>query len=202
MVHDNQVPDSLKRELTDLTRAIDEVVCHFKKTQYPFEDSNEKVPEATHQLENITRQTEEATHRVLDMVEEITGGISDVVQDLKVLRKALPATYFKNRSKVRDTFERIVEKVEKSQDNAFAIMDALQFQDITAQQMGHTAHLLDEVEAKLRLIKSMFSDQNQNEQNSDSQHQSFDPNARYDLSNENQVRVDNLLESVKQGRTD
>ncbi len=35
--------------------------------------------------------------------------------------------------------------------DAFALMDALQFQDITSQQMDHAAALLEEIESRLHM---------------------------------------------------
>ena len=188
-------------ELKELTVSIQEMVKSFRQLQSPIEESRQRVPEASSQLEKINKQTEEATHRVLDMVEEITNDTADIVQDLKVLRRALPATYFKNRSKVRDTFERIQIKAERGQDRAFAIMDALQFQDITSQQMDHAAHLLDEVETKLHSVMGLFNP----EQDGNSEYvlvhkkRVYDPNASFNVSSDTQSNVDTLVSSLKNG---
>ncbi len=193
------VSSKIHEEIRSLTESIDQMVESFRNLQNPIEESRKRVPEATMQLDQINKQTEEATHRVLDMVEQITNDAGDMVRDLTTLRKALPATYFKNRSKVRDVFERMEKAASSSQDNAFAIMDALQFQDITAQQMEHTAHLLDEVETKLHSIKG-FLGGDESEAKEDivvHRKRAFDPNARYEVSSESQEEVDNLLESVK-----
>jgi len=188
-------------ELKELTVSIQEMVKSFRHLQSPIEESRMRVPEATSQLEKITKQTEEATHRVLDMVEEITNDAADMVQDLKVLRKALPATYFKNRSKVRDTFERIQLKAERGQDRAFAIMDALQFQDITSQQMDHAAHLLDEVETKLHSVMGLFTPGEGEKSDYVLVHKKrvYDPNASFNVSPEAQSDVDSLVSSLKNG---
>ena len=193
------VSSMIHEEIRSLTESIDQMVESFKSLQKPIEESRKRVPEATVQLERINTQTEEATHRVLDMVEQITNDAGDMVHDLSALRKALPATYFKNRSKVRDVFEQIEKTALSCQENAFAIMDALQFQDITAQQMEHTAHLLDEVESKLHSIKGLFAENESEAEEEIVVHKkrAFDPNARYGVSSENQQEVDNLLESVK-----
>lgn len=194
-------PLDIHTELKELTASIQEMVKSFRQLQSPIEESRMRVPEATSQLERITQQTEEATHRVLDMVEEITNDAADMVQDLKVLRKALPATYFKNRSKVRDTFERLQLKAERGQDRAFAIMDALQFQDITSQQMDHAAHLLDEVESKLHSVMGLFNPESGGKSDYVLVHKKrvFDPNANFNVSPDAQTDVDNLVSSLKNG---
>jgi chemotaxis protein CheZ len=201
MAEDSKVPRRIHEELGELTKSIDEMIKAFRRLQNPIEESRQRVPMATMQLERINQQTEEATHKVLDMVEEITKDAGNIVQDLKTLRRALPATYFRNRSGIRDTFERIEQTANKSQDNAFAIMDALQFQDITAQQMEHTAHLLDEVETKLHSVRGLFGDDT-SEEEIVRKKRAFDPNARYTTSSDSQQEVDELVESVKAAKTE
>jgi chemotaxis regulatin CheY-phosphate phosphatase CheZ len=199
------VSSMIHEEIKSLTKSIDQMVKSFKSLQKPVEESRIQVPEATIQLERINSQTEEATHRVLDMVEQITNDAGNMLQDLNILRKSLPATYFKNRSKVRDAFERIEKMASSSQENAFAIMDALQFQDITSQQIEHTAELLEEVETKLHSIKGFFSGDNKSNAEDDvivHKKRVFDPNARYEVSSGSQQVVDDLLENVSEDQTE
>jgi chemotaxis regulatin CheY-phosphate phosphatase CheZ len=198
-----EIPDTvsikIQEELKSLANSVDEMVKSFRCIQNPLEESRKQVPEATMQLERINQQTEEATHKVLDMVEQITTESSDIVQDLAKLRKALPATYFKNRSQVRDTFERMETTAASCQETAYAIMEALQFQDITAQQMAHTASLLDAVETKLFSIKGLFSDSS--DERSENvivrKQRAFDPNARFVASAESQSEVDQLISNAR-----
>jgi hypothetical protein len=81
-----------------------------------------------------------------------------VVQDLKLLRKALPATYFKNRSKIRDTLEGLEAKAVRSRQSVFSIMDGLQFLDMASRQTGSISHILKEVETRLVAIKIHFEE--------------------------------------------
>ena len=46
--------------------------------------------------------------------------------------------------------------VDKCKNNSLAIMDALQFQDMTSRQIGHTSQLLDDVESRVNSIKEFF----------------------------------------------
>jgi chemotaxis regulatin CheY-phosphate phosphatase CheZ len=147
---------SIHAEIKSIREAVDAMVQHLKQQHGPMPESGRQVSETTGQPEKISRQTEESTHLILDMVERVSNDTGDLGRDLKVLRKALPATYFKNRSKVRDTFERIESISDKCKNNALAIVDALQFQEMTSRQIEHTSQLLDEVESKLNSIKEFF----------------------------------------------
>jgi len=156
MEQTSRAAHQLHEELRSIKESIDAMVRYMKQFRDPIGESQGQVSETTAPVEISKGRTKESTHQLLDMIEEITSCSGDIVQNLKVLRKSLPATYFKNRSKVRDVFERIESKAGKSQNNAFAVMDVLQFQDITSQQMDHASHLLDEVESRLRSIKEFL----------------------------------------------
>lgn len=147
---------SIHAEIKSIREAVDVMVQHLTQQRGSMPGSESRVSEATGQPEKISRQAEESTHLILDMVERVSNDIGDIGRDLKVLRKALPATYFKNRSKVRDTFERMQSNADKCKNNALAIMDALQFQEINSRQIGYTSQLLDEVESRLNSIKEFF----------------------------------------------
>lgn len=152
---------SIHAEIKSIREAVNVMVQHLKQQRESMPESGRRVSEAAGHPEIISGRTEESTHLILDMVERVSNDIGDIAGDLKVLRKALPATYFKNRSKVRDTFERMESNADKCKNNALAIMDALQFLEITSRQIGHTSQLLDEVESRLNSIKDFFDSNDQ-----------------------------------------
>jgi hypothetical protein len=107
-----------------IVNTLDEIIRSFDDIEKNGSDMEAEIG-----LENGNCSDDEQhaeNHRVLDLVEEYTGHTNDILRDLKALRKALPATYFKNRSKIRDTFERLEQSSSKCRDNAYAIIDALQ----------------------------------------------------------------------------
>lgn len=196
MQNNSEDTNKIYQELKELSESVSMMAQSFRQLQHPIEESRQQVPKATQQLEKVNQQTEEATHQMLDMVEELTTNSMEILQNLKMLRKALPATYFKNHSKVRDTFERIETIAAKSQENAFSIMNALQFQDITAQQIQHASHLLDDVETKLHSIRGFFDHGEDKEHTIIHKKRAFDPDAKYNTSSETQQDVDNLLSTI------
>ena len=138
----------IKQELAELTEAINGIIETFRSMKSPLLESQEKVPQATTQLDKISEQTEAAAHQMLDKVETITQRESEVIAGLEQLRDAA-ADHGQ-----RDRLTSVIGKANKNLDDAYLIMDALQFQDITSQQMSHAASLLEEIEAKLQKIVS------------------------------------------------
>jgi len=191
----------IQAELQGLTSSITDVVQTFKKMQEPIAESRQKVPEATMQLEKITAQTEEAAHQMIDKVESISKISDEIVQEIADLRKALPSTYFKNRSKIRDTVSRIEEKAQQNLDDAFVILNALQFQDITSQQVHHASTLMEEIEQRLFHLLAVFDGREDIEElQAIVKKRIFDPNASFSDARETQDDIDSLIDSMKKNK--
>jgi chemotaxis regulatin CheY-phosphate phosphatase CheZ len=145
----------IKEELRGLTSSITGAVQSLRKMQEPIAESGKRVPEATMQLEKITEPTEEAAHQMIDKVESISRVSEEVVQEIANLRKALPSTYFKNRSKIRDTVNRIEEKAQRNLDDVFAIVNALQSQAVTAQNVQYALSMMEKTEQRLYNLQAI-----------------------------------------------
>lgn len=197
MENTKELVTRIQDEIKELTSSINDVVGTFKKMQEPLAESQAKVPEATQQLEKITQQTESATQQVIDRVESISTISEDIVNEITILRKALPSTYFKNRSKIRDTISHIEEKAQQNLDDAFLILNALQFQDITSQQVHHASVLMEEVEQKLHNLLSVFEGKEGVEKiKSIVSNKAYDPQADYGDKSDTQEDVDSLIASL------
>jgi chemotaxis regulatin CheY-phosphate phosphatase CheZ len=194
-----QTDDSTKQihsELKHLADSINQIIKGIKVAQEPIADSRKKVPQATEQLERITQQTAVATHRVLDMVEAITGREGEIESQIKELRRVLPSTYFRNNSRVKRIVEKIVAGASANQNDAYAIMDALQFQDITSQQVDHAISLLEQVEIRLKDVLVGLQLDSGNENDVVRKERAYDPNAHFSNDSNEQSKVDELLSNL------
>ena len=142
----DDIQTKIQREITDLTISITGMVESFKQFQIPLVESKKKVPQATNQLDKITEQTEEVTTRMLEIVEKITQREDDVIKGIAEIRQHMETGQITEIDKIISGME---EKANHNLNDAFAIMESLQFQDITAQQMDHAASLLEEIEKRL-----------------------------------------------------
>lgn len=197
-----QQPKSMHDELRDLAASLSEIVKGIRVAQEPILESQRKVPQATEQLEKITRQTEDATHRVLDMAEHITSRETEIESLLKDLRRSLPATYFRNNSKAKALIERIRECANQNQAAAYDIMDALQFQDITSQQIDHAITLLEQVQSRLQeVLMELAGEERPAAKEEKRKERAYDPNAHFSTANntDKQSSVDELVENLARG---
>jgi chemotaxis regulatin CheY-phosphate phosphatase CheZ len=194
-----RVDDSAKNihgELRHLADSISQIIKGIRVAQEPIAESRSKMPQATEQLERVTQQTATATHRVLDMVEAITGREGDIETQMKELRRVLPSTYFRNNSRVKRIVERICAGASANQNDAYAIMDALQFQDITSQQVDHAISLLEQVENRLKDVLVGLQLEVGPETEVKRKERAYDPNANFSSPPGGQSQVDELLSNL------
>lgn len=151
----NMMSDKFQEEIIELTSTFNVIVKKFRSLYSSITDSYNKVPIATQQLDKISEQTAAATHQMLDTIERITERETKISKGLSCLVDELKGSDNEN------LIELIGELKIKAEDNcsdAYVIMDALQFQDITAQQVDHAASMLEDIECKLNdLVEALES---------------------------------------------
>lgn len=179
----------IKNEVVLLAISLKEIVEKFNQLQHPIAESHVKVPEATQQLDKISAQTEAATHKMLDTIEVITAREQDVLEGLKSIIES------KSTSKNTKLLSgQLMEKVEVNINDAYSIMDALQFQDITSQQMNHAASLLEDIEGKLSdIIVVMDGTEEEITKPVQKKARAFDPHADIFDKKTDQDEIDSLF---------
>ncbi len=104
------------------------------------------------QLQKITTTTEEATNKILDVAEKLDSEQNLIIQLLDEIKTT-------TKSDVLDEkVEEIKKKVYTNQDSAFTIIDYLQFQDITAQQISGAYSLLSDTERTLLYVSNLLKE--------------------------------------------
>ncbi len=197
MSKSEEVRIQLEKEIVELTQAINEIVCKFKKMRHPLAESRKQVPKATEQLDKITQQTEAATHRMLDVVEQITQREEEVVKGLT----EISAWAEKGRvADIQTLSQTLKEHAEATIADTYTILDALQFQDITSQQMNHAASLLEEIEEKLHQIVTVLHGKEVPPTGGKKakKERAYDPHADLFEKKTNQAEVDSLIANKAQ----
>jgi len=183
----------LQREVSELSTSITTLLDGFKKLRNPLVESREKVPQATSQLDKISAQTEAAAHQMLDMIEKIIEREEDVVSSLGQFKEYAQSG---KTDKIVSEVDGVIEKANINLNDAFMIMDALQFQDITSQQMDHAATLLEEVEGKLHGILSDLGAKDLESLSAEPEKKkvrAFDPHADFSDKKTDQQEIDNMF---------
>ena len=193
----NNIQSKIKKEIEDLTKSINEIIVNFRELKNPLEESQSKVPLATNQLDKISEQTEAATHQMLDIIDQISVREEEIIAGLEEARSQLEGN-----EAVINLLSELTEKANGNLNDAFTIMNALQFQDITSQQMNHAASLLEDIEARLKQIMQAFGTTEEvNSSEAEEKHNKrvrvFDPNADLYDKKTQQKEVDSMFDKVK-----
>ena len=191
--------EQIRLELKELTTSINSMMDAFRKIRKPIQESSAKLPTTTSQLEKVTEQTEQATHKVLDIIEAITKRESDIGGGIQKLKDLIPQESLNSVAGLNDLLDEISDSVEANLNDSYNIMDALQFQDITTQQIDHAISLLDEVELKLHsmLVAVGIKDTGTLKKVS-GKRRAFDPNANFNSDTPTQQKeIDKLISGLK-----
>lgn len=187
----NRIQDQLRTEIAALSKSINSIILDFRQLRSPLTETRSKVPQATSQLDRISEQTEAAAHRMLDVVEQLTQRDEEIVEGLTSLRSMVGQA---DDASIITLIESLQEKASTNLNDSYSIMDALQFQDITSQQMNHAASLLEEIEERIRKILSVVSGNSGEEPKSAGQRQRvFDPHADFTDRRTEQAEIDSLF---------
>lgn len=189
--------NKIHHEITELTSAINGIIETFRKMKNPLLETHEKVPQATVQLDKISEQTEAAAHQMLDRVEQITQREGDVIQGLEQLKEDADKA---QQTSIAKSVGDIITKANDNLEDAYMIMDALQFQDITAQQMNHAASLLEDIEGRLQAILSTLNGEGTQGDGESPKRKVrvYDPHADLFDKKTDQSAVDSIFDKAKQ----
>jgi chemotaxis regulatin CheY-phosphate phosphatase CheZ len=187
--------NKIEKEITELTSAINGMIDAFRRMRSPLVETHEKVPKATDQLDKINEQTEAAANQMLDRIEKITEREEDVIEGLEQLKQTATNS---DRKDMATTLSDIIVKANDNLDDAYLIMDALQFQDITSQQMNHAASLLEDIEGRLQVILSALNGEEAAIEKTARRTRVYDPHADLFDKKTDQTAVDSIFDKAKQ----
>lgn len=193
MTLSKSLQEVIQNELASLTVSVNGLVENLHRMKSPLVESHDKVPQATNQLDKISQQTEAATNKMLDVIEHITQRDQQIITGLQHVGEEVSG------QPVATKVEELSELVNANMNDAYAVMDALQFQDITAQQMDHAASLLEEIEGKLEhILRAIGAQEGSNAAlQSTRKLRTYDPHADLFERKTEQAVIDTIFDKAK-----
>ncbi|HUU49828.1 MAG TPA: protein phosphatase CheZ [Nitrospinota bacterium] len=146
----------LKGELKRLAKYIEET---RKKLQYidsPIKSTTKSFPEASMQLSDITRQTEEATHKIISLTEKILDDQNRLTEILKNLKKFVSNNIKKENREIKSIINDIQNINISNKEDLIDLLTALSFQDLTGQKIKKIISLVQDVETKILVLLVSF----------------------------------------------
>jgi len=201
-----EIPDELKHSpllIEETIKFVEGIIGEVHSIRLQIEKSfsskNGTLKKAVETLDKIPESTMKATQEILNTLDNIMakeGDIFDILNELK-----------ESGTQDKEKLEKLETLLLENQNDHFDIMNALQFQDITTQQIEHVNDLLEKTEIKLSKlalklrgldeadIKKIIEEQEKNRT------RVYDPNAEYKQKEEEQHFADTLYEEQKNKET-
>ena len=147
-----ETPDqSIYDELGELTKYVEMMTRTISDMEVPVASTSDQLPDATAHLGELAKITEEGTHKVMALTEEMTGSHSKIKGLLHEMS---------GHPEVKDTVHSILKLIDEDDARITDITVSLGFQDIVAQRVAKLVTVLDEVQHKLLKLVVVFGLQN------------------------------------------
>jgi chemotaxis protein CheZ len=140
-------------ELGELTRYIENTMRQLRCVEAPVEETTAQLPQASAHLSDLAKLTEEGTHRVMELTEELQDNRRQVMKSVGELATLLPNS---RDGTQRDRIAAITGLLSADDKRLMDIMTALSFQDLVAQRIKKIITILDDVEHKLLQMVVVF----------------------------------------------
>jgi methyl-accepting chemotaxis protein len=131
-----KIGDEIIPFLSDLFVFLRDIMPLMTEMNISLQDSTRKLPTASDKISTVSEATESATHQILDKLDSISGKLGTLSDHLKQ-NDSTPGS------------KRYVDEI---QGEVTDIIYALQFQDITAQQLEHANRILAAIYEKFQKL--------------------------------------------------
>jgi chemotaxis protein CheZ len=141
-------------EMQELTKYVEVIIRTIREMESPVISTSDQLPQATSHLNDLARMTEEGTHQVLSLTEELERNREVIQHQLEQLRANVAGRA------VRD-LDAILAIVKSDEGRLLNIHVALSFQDLVAQRVAKIVTVLNEIQHKILKLVVIFGIQQQ-----------------------------------------
>lgn len=144
----------LYAELGDLARYIETTMRKLGEVELPAKAATLQLPQASQHLTDLTRMTEDGTHAVMGLAEDIQDNHAKVAAALDQLAGALVQA--RRGASYVERVGAIKQMLSGDEKRLLDIMTALSFQDLVGQRIKKIVAILDDVQHKLLEMVVIF----------------------------------------------
>ncbi len=137
----------LYEELGELARYIETTMRKLSRVELPAVEVSEQLPKASEHLHDLTRMTEEGTHAVMGLTEDLQDTRAKAAAALDQLASALVRA--RRGAAYVEQVGAIKQMLSGDEKRLLDIMTALSFQDLVGQRIKKIVAILDDVQHKL-----------------------------------------------------
>lgn len=145
---------TLYEELGELTRYVETTVRKIQEVEAPVAASSAQLPTASEHLSDLSRLTEEGTHRVMGLAEQIQDNREQVAEGLEALAVRYAAGA--SDAEMADRIAAIRLMLAEDGRRLIDIVTACSFQDLVAQRVKKIVGILDDIQHRLLQMIVVF----------------------------------------------
>jgi len=136
-------------ELAELTKYVELMTKTIRDMETPVASTSDQLPQATKHLGDLAKMTEEGTHKVLTITEEMERQRENMVKGLSGLKEQVSGDQVTQ-------VDRLLTQLKADEQHLLNIHVALSFQDLVAQRVVKLVAILNEVQHKLLKLVVVF----------------------------------------------
>ena len=185
----SSVDHTIMEEMEELTKYVEVITKTIREMESPVTSTSDQLPQATSHLNDLAKMTEEGTHKVLGLTEELERNRGEVKRKLNQLRANVAGRAVKD-------IDAILEMVEADESRLMDIHVALSFQDLVAQRVAKLVAILNEIQHKLLKLVVIFGIQQKKEGHSQGEGRGYEMLRQLEISKTTALQqdlVDNIM---------
>ncbi|RMH36152.1 MAG: hypothetical protein D6690_06760 [Nitrospirae bacterium] len=136
-------------EMAELTRCVEMMTQTIREMEAPVSSTSEQLPLANSHLGELAKMTEDGTHKVMSLTEEIETNRRNLLEQIDRLAEGVPPEQTHLVNHIRDGL-----KADETRLTDIAV--ALSFQDLVAQRVAKLMTVLDEIQHKMLRVLVIF----------------------------------------------
>ena len=140
--------------IEELTKYVEVITQTIREMESPVTTTSDQLPQATSHLHDLAKMTEEGTHQVINLTEELEQNREVIQHLLEQLRANVAGRAVKD-------LDAILAIVKADEGRLVNIHVALSFQDLVAQRVAKLVTILNEIQHKLLKLVVIFGIQQQ-----------------------------------------
>lgn len=153
---DLPVEQTINAEMEELSKYVEVITKTIREMECPVTSTSEQLPQATSHLNDLAKMTEEGTHQVLSLTEDLEHNREIMQHQLEQLRSNVAGRAVKD-------IDAILRLVKMDEERLMNIHVALSFQDLVAQRVVKLVTILNEIQHKLLKLVVIFGIQQRKE---------------------------------------
>lgn len=140
---------SIKTEMEELAKYVEVITKTIREMESPVTSTSDQLPQATSHLHDLAKMTEDGTHKVLGLTEELERNREVIQHHVEQLRANVAGRAVKD-------LDAILALVKADEGRLLNIHVALSFQDLVAQRVAKLVTILNEIQHKLLKLVVIF----------------------------------------------